>query len=58
MSAGVNVKAVQRILDHAAAAVTLDACADPFHENLAQTMTALDRRAMQTDVANLLPVRP
>ena len=58
VSAGANVKAVQRMLGHASAAVTLDVYADLFDDDLAQVATALDHRAMQTNVANLLPRRP
>nr|WP_233551441.1 tyrosine-type recombinase/integrase [Amnibacterium setariae] len=55
--AGANVKAVQRMLGHASAAVTLDVYADLFDDDLAQVAKALDHRAMQTNVANLLPRR-
>lgn len=55
VSAGANVKAVQRMLGHASAAVTLDVYADLFDDDLDSVATALDRAAMQSDVANLLP---
>jgi integrase len=42
MSAGAQVKAVQRILGHASAAMTLDAYADLFDEDLESVATALD----------------
>ncbi|GAA2749169.1 site-specific integrase [Amnibacterium kyonggiense] len=58
VSAGANVKAVQRMLGHASAAVTLDVYADLFDDDLASVATVLDQRAMQTNVANLLPRRP
>jgi integrase len=55
VSAGANVKAVQRMLGHASAAVTLDVYADLFDDDLDSVATALNQAAMQSDVANLLP---
>ena len=55
VSAGAHVKAVQRILGHASASVTLDVYADLFDEDLDTVGTSLDRVAMQTNVADLLP---
>ena len=55
VSAGANVKAVQRMLGHASAAVTLDVYADLFDDDLDGVATALNLAAMQSDVANLLP---
>ncbi|MEJ1092904.1 tyrosine-type recombinase/integrase [Microbacterium istanbulense] len=55
VSAGANVKAVQRMLGHASAAVTLDVYADMFDDDLDSVATALDLAAMKSDVANLLP---
>jgi len=55
VSAGANVKAVQRMLGHASAAVTLDVYADLIDDDLDGVATALDQAAMQSDVANLLP---
>ncbi|MBX3089272.1 MAG: site-specific integrase [Cryobacterium sp.] len=55
VSAGANVKAVQRMLGHASAAVTLDVYADLFDDDLDGVATALDLAAMKSDVANLLP---
>ncbi|MGO3148405.1 MAG: tyrosine-type recombinase/integrase, partial [Leucobacter sp.] len=55
VSAGANVKAVQRMLGHASAAVTLDVYADLFDDDLDGVATALDQAAMRSDVANLLP---
>jgi integrase len=49
------VKAVQRVLGHASAAVTLDVYADLFDHDLTSVATALDHRAMQTDVAKVSP---
>ncbi|WP_424438203.1 hypothetical protein [Microbacterium sp.] len=47
--------AVQRMLGHATAAVTLDVYADLFDDDLDGVATALNSAAMQSDVANLLP---
>lgn len=55
VSAGANVKAVQRMLGHASAAVTLDVYTDLFDDDLDSVATALNQAAMQSDVANLLP---
>ncbi|WP_417564172.1 tyrosine-type recombinase/integrase [Microbacterium sp.] len=43
VSAGANVKAVQRMLGHASAAVTLDIYSDLFDDDLDKVATALDR---------------
>lgn len=56
VSAGANVKAVQRMLGHASAAATLDVYTDLFDDDLDSVATALDAAAMQSDVANLLPI--
>jgi integrase len=58
VGAGANVKAVQRMLAHASAAMTLDTYADLFDDDLEAVATALDDRAMRTDVAELLPQEP
>jgi len=42
IAAGANVKAVQRMLGHASAAMTLDVYADLFDDDLASVATALD----------------
>ena len=42
VSAGANVKAVQRMLGHASAAMTLDVYADLFDEDLESVSRALD----------------
>lgn len=55
VSAGAHVKAVQRILGHASASVTLDVYADLFDEDLDTVGASLDRVAMQTSVADLMP---
>ena len=51
--AGANVKAVQRMLGHASAAITLDVYADLFDDDLNSVAVALDRAASQTDVGKL-----
>ena len=45
VSAGANVKAVQRMLGHASAAMTLDVYADLFDDDLDAVADALDRQA-------------
>jgi hypothetical protein len=42
VSAGANVKAVQRMLGHASAALTLDRCADLFDDDLDAVADRLD----------------
>jgi integrase len=42
ISAGANVKAVQRMLGHASAAMTLDRYADPFDDDLDEVADRLD----------------
>jgi len=54
VSAGANVKAVQRILGHASAAVTLDVYADLFDEDLDEVGVSLDRIAMKTSIADVI----
>ena len=44
ISAGANVKAVQRMLGHASAAMTLDTYADLFEDDLDEVAEALDRQ--------------
>jgi integrase len=58
VGAGANVKAVQRMLAHASAAMTLGTYADLFDDDLEAVATALGDRAMRTDVAELLPQEP
>ncbi|TQO20319.1 site-specific recombinase XerD [Rhodoglobus vestalii] len=55
ISAGANVKAVQRMLGHASAAMTLDTYADLFEDDLDDVATALDQARTSASVANLLP---
>ena len=50
ISAGANVKAVQRMLGHASAAMTLDTYADLFDDDLDDIATRLDKRAVKADV--------
>ena len=50
VSAGANVKAVQRMLGHASAAMTLDVYADLFDDDLDAVADALDA-AVQLSVA-------
>lgn len=51
VSAGANVKVVQRLLGHASAAVTLDIYADLFDEDLDAVATMLDQMAMNSSIA-------
>lgn len=55
VSAGANVKAVQRMLGHASAAMTLDVYADLFDEDLEAVAVRLDSVIAQKNVAKLLP---
>ncbi|MFV0432416.1 MAG: tyrosine-type recombinase/integrase, partial [Leucobacter sp.] len=54
ISAGANVKAVQRMLGHASAAMTLDTYADLFEDDLDDVATALDQARATAIVANPL----
>ena len=58
ISAGANVKAVQRMLGHASAAVTLDVYSDLFDNDLDAVSAALDRMITQDPVAISLPLAP
>ncbi len=50
LQSGANVKAIQRMLGHASAAMTLDVYADLFDDDLDAVSTALDQaRAAQLD---------
>ena len=55
MSARANVKAVQRMLGHASAAMTLDIYADLFDDDLEAVATALDQAPSRTSVAKMWP---
>jgi integrase len=50
ISAGATVLAVQRMLGHASAAMTLDVYSDLFDDDLDAVADALDARARSTDV--------
>lgn len=51
VSAGANVKAVQRMLGHASAAMTLDVYADLFDDDLDTVASALDRAVVGAGLA-------
>jgi integrase len=55
ISAGGNVKAVQKMLGHASAAMTLDVYADLFDDDLDAVATRLDEALMFSSVANMWP---
>jgi hypothetical protein len=55
ISSGANVKAVQRMLAHAFASVSLDVYADLFDSDLDPVSAALDDAIVKTNVAILLP---
>jgi integrase len=50
VSSGANVKAVQRMLGHASAAMTLDVYADLFDDDLDAVAVALNQGATDSDV--------
>lgn len=56
IAAGANVKAVQRMLGHASAAMTLDVYADLFDDDLDAVAVALDQHASASLVANPWPL--
>lgn len=58
VSAGANVKAVQRMLGHASAAMTLDVYADLFDDDLDAVATALNHSAITQGVGKLWAVAP
>lgn len=53
ISAGANVKAVQRMLGHKSAAMTLDTYADLFEDDLDAVAEALNERALSANVGTL-----
>ncbi len=55
VSSGANVKAVQRMLGHASAAMTLDTYADLFDDDLDDVAARLDEAKRAADVARMLP---
>ncbi|MGO2092576.1 MAG: site-specific integrase, partial [Microbacterium gubbeenense] len=48
-----NVKAVQRMLGHKSAAMTLDTYADLFDDDLDDVAKRLDERALKADVGKV-----
>ncbi|WP_026550565.1 site-specific integrase [Arthrobacter sp. Br18] len=55
VSSGANVKAVQRMLGHSSAAMTLDVYAELFDEDLNAVADALDHAVSSAGVARMLP---
>jgi integrase len=55
ISAGANVKAVQRMLGHASAAMTLDVYADLFDDDLDAVAVALNHARGDSTLAKVLP---
>jgi len=53
VSAGANVKAVQKMLGHASAAMTLDIYADLFDDDLEAVATALDQARLRSTQAEI-----
>ncbi|WP_246528063.1 tyrosine-type recombinase/integrase [Pseudarthrobacter albicanus] len=53
VSAGANVKAVQRMLGHSSAAMTLDIYADLFDDDLDRVADALDQAVSQAGVLKM-----
>jgi integrase len=53
VSAGANVKAVQKMLGHASAAMTLDIYADLFDDDLEAVATALDAARSRESVGKM-----
>src|SRR5271163_1040893 len=53
VSAGANVKAVQKMLGHASAAMTLDVYADLFDDDLEAVATALDQARSRESVGKM-----
>lgn len=58
VSAGANVKAVQRMLGHASAAMTLDVYSDLFDDDLNAVAKALDKARRKADVSKMSPNGP
>lgn len=58
VSAGANVKAIQRMLGHASAAMTLDIYADLFDDDLEAVATALDSARARASVGKMWADRP
>jgi integrase len=53
VSGGANVKAVQKMLGHASAAMTLDIYADLFDDDLEAVATALDQARARESVGKM-----
>lgn len=53
VSSGANVKAVQRMLGHASAAMTLDVYSDLFNDDLEDVATRLDQVLSKTNVVKM-----
>jgi integrase len=53
VSAGANIKSVQRMLGHASAAMTLDVYADLFDDDLDDVANALDTQAAKSVVVKM-----
>lgn len=51
------MKAVQRMLGHASAAMTMDTYADLFDDDLDAVATALNHAKRNSNVAKVLPIR-
>ncbi|WP_394770468.1 tyrosine-type recombinase/integrase [Lacisediminihabitans sp.] len=58
ISAGANVKAVQRMLGHASASMTLDTYADLFDDDLDGVAVALNDHAMNSNVGKMWARNP
>ncbi|ANZ27239.1 integrase [Rhodococcus sp. WB1] len=58
VSAGVNVKALQRMLGHASAAMTLDTYSDLFDEDLDAVAVVLDQAYSTARVPRMCPPEP
>ena len=58
VSAGANVKAVQKMLGHASAAMTLDIYADLFDDDLEAVATALHDARLRENAAKMRPRAP
>lgn len=54
IAAGANVKAVQKMLGHASAAMTLDVYAELFDDDLDAVATRLDQAARAASVVKML----
>ena len=56
ISSGANVKAVQRMLGHKSAAMTLDTYADLFEDDLADVAARMNQGGLDADVTRLWSV--